>query len=499
MKTFRKLVITIAALAVGAWSVCAFTLIGPFAPWQTGALGYNLRGLDIGGPMTLSEGYRWNVPIINYAFDSSFLNYFGSNGVIAVERAIQILNDLGAMSLIESNGNELLINGQPVPYETRRFNGDAEVLGLLDVKSTALTLLLEEMGLAQPERYVYGLRARETETIAGVTFTNYLTVQRNFHPLTLRPTNSVNLIPYGYQIFEPIRPGDYASAVEIPPDFAVIGEFAYSSVSSGLGNPDFEVAQFVDNFNFIFAGLLPGQFFTGLTFDDVGGLRFLYSTNNLKVENLLPTVTGGQPALGGSPWTPFLGLTNFFFIGTNFFFNTNVFGTNNLRVQGLRPGVNQMRFERVNYDSLVGQTFEPVTNRFLDTTISNSAPVIQPVERRIVQPDILFLAGDLGVTIDPFPVLSRRSGTGGWQNNDAINGGLAQAGPGVIAPQVQISFSDQLPFFIDIAPSFFGFFFGNFLWGSFDGSDNPPIVFPDYGGFTADDLRNLAVGRGGGN
>jgi hypothetical protein len=497
MKAFRKLVLTIVALAVTAWSVCAFTLIGPFAPWQTSQLGYDLRNLDIGGPMSLSEGYRWNIPIINYAFDSSFLDYFGSNGVVAVEKAIRILNDLPPMSQIEVNGNNLLVNGAEVPFETRGFNGDAEVLGLLDLKSTALTLLLEELGLAQPERYVYGLRARETETIGGVTFTNYLTVQRNFDPLSLRPTNSVNLIPYGYQIFEPIRPGDYASAVEIPPDLAVIGEFAYSSVRSGSGNPDLDVGQDLGNGQLLFAGLLTGQFFSGLTFDDLGGLRFLYGTNNLAVENLLPGVVGGVPAGGTSPWTPFLGFTNFV-IGTNFFFSTNIFGTNNLRIQALRPGINKLRFQRVNYDSLVGETLIPVTNRYTDISISNGLPVLQPVERRITQPDILFLAGDLGVTIDPLPVLTRRTGTTGWQNNDAINGSLAQAGPGVITPQVQISFSDQLPFFIDIAPSFFGFFFGNIFWGSFDGSDNPPIVFPDYSGFTADDLRNIAVGQGGG-
>ena len=506
MKAFRKLVLAIVTLAVTAWSACAFTLIGPFAVddtgtvWQIGGLGYDLAG-DIGGPLALSEGYRWNIPIINYAFDQSFLDYFGSNGVVAVEKAIRILNDLPPMSQIQSNGPNLLVNGEEVPFETRGVNGDAEVLGLLDIKSRTLTMLLEELGLAQPERYVYTLRGRETETIGNVTFTNYLTIQRNFHPLSLRPTNSVNLIPYGYQIFDPIRPGDYASAVEIPPDLAVIGEFAYSSVRSGAGNPDLEVGQLLGSApfpRFLFAGLLPGQFYSGLTFDDLGGLRFLYGTNNLAVENLLPDVVGGVPASGGgSPWTPFLGFTNFF-VGTNFFFNTNIFGTNNLRIQALRPGINKLRFQRVNYDSLVGQTFIPVTNLFTDTSISNGLPVLQPVQRVITQPDILFLAGDLGVSTDPLPILTSRTGTGNWENNDAINGSLTQSGPGVIRPQVRISFSDQLPFFIDIAPSQFGFLFGNIFWGSFDGSDNPPIIFPDYSGFTADDLRNIAVGQGGG-
>jgi hypothetical protein len=494
MKKFAKIILLVGVLAAGIWTAHAFTPLGPFKPWQTGALGYNLPG-DIGGPMTLSEGYRWNVPIINYAFDSSFLYYFGSNGVVAVEKAFQILNDLPPAALIATDGNNLLVNGQPVPFDTKRENFDAAVLGLLDVKSHALSLLLEEMGLAQPERFVYTLRARETEVIGNITFTNYLTIQQNYDPLAFRPTNSVNLVPYGYQIFDPIRPGDYASAVEIPPDLAQSGQIAYSSVLSGLSNPDLEVAQTP---GFIFSGLLPGQFFSGLTFDDVGGLRFLLNTNNIVVENLLPDVTGGAPAGGtSSPWAPFLGTTNFFFIGTNFFFNTNLFGTNNLRIQGLRPGVNKIRFQRVNYDSLLGRTFTTVTNRYLDTTISNARPVIQPVERRINQPDILFLAADLGVVPGPAPALLRRTGTAGWQNNDAINGNAAQGGPGVITPTVQISFSDQLPFFFNTTPVFFGTFFGNIMWGSFDGSDTPPIVFPDYSGFTVQDLRNVAVGQGG--
>ena len=60
------------------------------------AKGYHLpadldnRGDDIGGPMNLGEEYRWNVPIITYGFDEAFLNFFGTNGVLEVEKAIAI-------------------------------------------------------------------------------------------------------------------------------------------------------------------------------------------------------------------------------------------------------------------------------------------------------------------------------------------------------------------------------------------------------------------------
>ena len=39
----------------------------------------------------LGEEYRWNSPVLTYSYDETFLNYFGSNGVVAVEKAIDCL------------------------------------------------------------------------------------------------------------------------------------------------------------------------------------------------------------------------------------------------------------------------------------------------------------------------------------------------------------------------------------------------------------------------
>ena len=44
-------------------------------------------GKDVGGPMDINAEYRWNVPVITYGFDQSFLDYFGTNGVIAATPA----------------------------------------------------------------------------------------------------------------------------------------------------------------------------------------------------------------------------------------------------------------------------------------------------------------------------------------------------------------------------------------------------------------------------
>src|SRR5690349_5399379 len=78
----------------------AFSLLGPVQPfpgneaWQSAALGYNPLNTDIGAPKNLTEEYRWNVPVITYGFDPSFLNYFGNEGVAAIDAAFGILNSL---------------------------------------------------------------------------------------------------------------------------------------------------------------------------------------------------------------------------------------------------------------------------------------------------------------------------------------------------------------------------------------------------------------------
>src|ERR1700735_1077990 len=86
-------------LAVAVQSASAFALLGPFAPWMTAPLAYQIPNA-IGGPMIIGQGYRWNVPVITYGYDQSFLNFFGTNGVAAVEAAIQILNSLPPASRI---------------------------------------------------------------------------------------------------------------------------------------------------------------------------------------------------------------------------------------------------------------------------------------------------------------------------------------------------------------------------------------------------------------
>ncbi len=152
-----------------------------------------------------------------------------------------------------------------------------------------------------------------------------------------------------------------------------------------------------------------GKSYDGLTGDDVGGLRYLLSSNNVNYESLPP----GVSAAGG---------------------DSGVF------VKGAwRPGVEKITFVRHPCDSQSSQ-FLAATNQFTDTYFTNGALERQLIQRVSEQPDFLFSEGDTfqkGVETIPF----LRSGTSNWMNHAALNGKAGGAGPGVIQPPVQITFA----------------------------------------------------------
>jgi len=480
-----------------------FSLLGPLptdpnaaptglAAWQVVALAYDLPG-DIGGPMNLGDEYRWNSPTITYAFDQSFLIYFGQRGVDAIEEAIPIFNDLPPVSNMSADLTEF-------PTENTKVNFVARDLGVRDLKSTALTLMLEVMGLAEPERWTWTLRGRNVAGNPPVT--NYSVIIRNFDPVTYAPTNRVNDAFYSYQILDPIPIPNYAEAVEVP-----------------LFDPQF-------NFSSVAGAFLlgPGELFTGLTRDDAGGWRYLFRSQNLNVETLPPTTSlvpgfaPGRPGAPGSgPWTPYIGATNIFtnVIGGIFSPWTPISGvvipgipgipgistnlTNLVINVGLRPGLEKISFVRVHFDSLLGQSFFPVTNFYTDQVISNFTLIPQFVQRTIPFPDLLFTAGDLG-TVFGIPVLAARGTT--FVNNDTINGNTEAAGPGTITRPLNISFSNILPYYFNSSSDFFlgvdplsgpNAFNRSVVWGSFDASSEEVVVYPDF--LSIQDLEAQVLGQ----
>jgi hypothetical protein len=279
----------------GAQCASAFSLLGPIGngggtggtggtggdSYQAAALGYNFTGSgDVGAPKNLGEEYRWTIPTLYYAYDQKFLDYFGSNGVYAVDQAFAILN--GLFNFTNADGSVITnVDGyssglSEFPTETRKVNYRAQALYLWDLKSAALNLVLEELGLASPSRWTWALRYRGGSTA-------YWVIQRNFDPVTFEPSSYVNDTLYTYVVEEFTSPSTYGDAVEVAADpYAPTA----GAVASGWGP---------------YGGIGVGVFYLGLTRDDVGGLRYLWRTNNMNVANsgtnVLQFITNNAPQL----------------------------------------------------------------------------------------------------------------------------------------------------------------------------------------------------------
>ena len=454
-------------LAFGlATSASAFSLMGPPASWQSASIGYALAG-DVGGPMNIGEDYRITVPVFNYGYDATFLNFFGSNGVAAIEAAMAILNTVPAASAMSSNLAEFPIQAVGSP------NVMAANLRVFDLKSAALSTVLGQMGIASPERWTYALRDRTV--IAGTT--NYTVIQRNFDPINRRPTNVVNGNLYTYSIIEPILPGNYADAVEtLQSGFAF--NVSVASVDDG-------------------GGLGAGLFFTSLTRDDYGALRYLLRFNNVHTETLQANLTlvpfNSPYSLPGSTNT-----------------STNVPIT-----LARRPGIDRVAFNPIPIDSLLNVTLRVVTNRYVDAYYhpTNGYLTNQVLERAVGVPDILFTAGDLlgtgAGTLLTGAALTRPTSTR-WVNNSALAGNSSGfgtgtlAGPGVIPSTLSSNASAIVIEFSTLGPSRLntnsaaGRFLterdarNNGVWGYFD-TTTIYSVFPD--GVTIQDLERQLYGR----
>jgi hypothetical protein len=385
----------------------AFSLLGPYDVWMQPTNGFQQPG-DIGGPMNLGAEYRWNVPVLTYSFDQSFLDYFGSNGVFAVEQAIQILNDLPPVSQLDPAN---------YPPEATRVNYLAQSVNLTDVKSKTLAVLLEQLGLTQPTRHAFDVYSFYFMNGNAVV----QTVVRNFDPITFAPTNWVNDTGYNY-VLNTVTNGTSISVTAEEFPINPLDNFATAVADDAAGM---------------------GGYYTGLTRDDVGGLRYLLRTNNANLEILLPGVHGIGPNAGA------------------------------YADQALRLGVDKITFVRREYDGLMGQFFTPYTNQFTDTYISNNTVVAQQLERVITTPDILFTASDGTQGIITKAQITRTGTTNWW--NDGFMPGVS---PGLIRPPITLTYSKPVETFItwDNNPNGADGYLNP--WGSFDNSTNEPVVYP---------------------
>ena len=257
-------------LVASATGALAFSLAGPInEPFQIPLLGYNLPG-DNNAPKPLAEEYRHNTPVMYYTIDVTFLDYFGSNGVAAIDSAFALYNVVPPASQLSPELSEF-------PMATIAINYEAQALFLSDVKTVGMALIAENLGLSQPDRWTWCLHDRWlTDRTQCPWGENYFVVKRNFDPALgtslqqLKPTSYVNGVLWSYYLVElcnaPLPP--QAVCMPFPLDQTAIGYTAVATFSWGFGS-----------------------FYTGLTRDDVGGLRYLLSTNNINTESTGPNTT----------------------------------------------------------------------------------------------------------------------------------------------------------------------------------------------------------------
>lgn len=269
MKTIFLTVMALTGLMQPAW---AYSLSGPTGnggdSWQTTALGVGAFSF---APKNLGEEYRRNTPVMFYTYDEQFETYF-TGAEPAIDKAFTILNQAFTNS---ATGPVRGLDGysynlSEFPLETRHINYQAQALGIVDVKTLMLNIMVQELGLTDPVINSWILHDRYVVPPNPCpTVVDYLVVQRNFDYVpssynTVQYTPYVNDVLYSYQIVETcvLNPVAYTVPYSVDPLADI-----YSPVAS------------MDNFAW-------GHYVTGLTRDDAAGLRYLLQTNNVNFENI---------------------------------------------------------------------------------------------------------------------------------------------------------------------------------------------------------------------
>jgi hypothetical protein len=440
LRIFKK-VVWLAVILAAVHRASAFSIWGPAESWQTTELDYLTRYFysttELGGTKNFGQGSRLNVPIITYTYDYTFLSYFGVEGVKAVDSAMNVLNALPGAS--DAKLARFITQG------VQQANYSAQAMSLLDLKSEVLGIMLEHMGLIG-ETHVYDLRTRQT--LAGTCNFDYYVITRNYDPVTYDPTPYVNGTLYNYYIADGCPIGvSVGDAIEILPD-ATTPPSSYTAVATQ-------------------EGLLIGGYYTGLSRDDMGGLRYLYRNENFNNEVLDSEAIIGPNTSSGA-WQ---------------IVNTNAGNTGTTNFGGIFGGVEKITFVKVNFDSFLSTAFNPIVYHYNIPYITNGGLRSLPIVRTVIQPDIIFSAADLvntGVTPAADIVLTRSVN---FLTNGLVPPGGGGVAAGVIAPQMDVVFNTVGAIYFNGSPSFLDqntpIEYPIFIWGSFDGSTNAPIVFPN--------------------
>jgi hypothetical protein len=470
----RSLGLALACAAIQ--SASAFSIFGPAEAWQVPTLDYVTRyyypyptgnASEIGGPKNFGQGSRINTPILTYGFDITFLTYFGAKGVAAVDSAMAVLNGLPASS--SADLSKFLMQGN------QQINYTAQALDLTDLKSFVLALMVEHMGL-NGETHVWDLHTRNGLAGPPCQF-EYMVLNRNYDPVTYLPSSYVNGVNYTYQIWDGCSNAvSVADAIEFPVDGASAAELTYTAVSTLYAQE-------------------PGGYYLGLTYDDMGGLKYLYSQDNLAYEALDPTALVTSISSESSSWE---GVTSTNATGVATGTATGaVTGSNFV---GYLGGVEKITYVKFPSDTLLGGALTPRKFSYTLTYLTNGAVNRLNVTRTVTAPDIVFSAADLvGNTLGGAPFTYN----GSARNFAFIASGAAVVAngvvPEVISPGETITLNNVTPFWVNETPSFLDqqsvLEYPGLYWGSFDGSTNAPILYPN-GSSLSDLIAELYSGSG---
>lgn len=326
MQRMIKTFLCVAMLATAWQQARGFALLGPGPgntaatlsqplpttfgdSWETVLLGYDLIYLegeelggavwlgDLGGPKNIGQGYRRNDPVLYYAYDQNFADFYGTQGEAAADQAFAIMNNV--FTNHSSGVDGYSANLTEFPFNSQHFNGTAQGLFLTDLKSVTLHLLVEQMGLAEPERFTWTLHNRAVGTSPPSCPENisYTVVQRNYNttdqPL-VGPESGTLYSPYVNNILYSYGIADKCSLPEpiwqaLTEVFGVQepGAPEFTAVAANNDEGAWYVSSLLDagpTNVFGGGGLVPGGFYTGLTEDDVAGLRYLMTSNNIVYE-----------------------------------------------------------------------------------------------------------------------------------------------------------------------------------------------------------------------
>jgi hypothetical protein len=481
MRILKKIICLVLGVTA-AGSAFGFSMWGPAETWQVQTLDYGTRYLpyfpppnliefgvagpgsldeentELGGTKNIGEGSRLNVPIITYAYDSSFLNYFGAKGEAAIDAAFTVLNGLPAASGAKLTGF-LMQNNQQINYT-------AQALKMLDLKSTVMWLMMEHMGLIG-ETHTYDLNERVAVpgSTAACDF-EYVVLQRNFDPISYSPSQYVNGTLLTYQI------GDLCPAVQV-------GDAMEQAQQTGAPFSCVATRE----------ALQVGGYYLRITRDDMGGLKYLYSKNRYVNEGLdgNATVSAANAASLATTYNPVIITTT----------NTTTTATSNI-FAGLFGGVEKITFVKTPYDSVLGTGYAPRTYHYTMPWVTNGALRTVSVTRTITAPDIIFTAGDLTFPgPDPYQVTLLRTGNFITYGEPVAPGGaVSTVYPAVIAPEMVVTLNNSGQVYYNET----GFLDQDnslelgYIWGSFNGSTNPPIPFPT--GTSLEEIEAQVLGAG---